>query len=125
MRFLNLPQLLQVARELRKKQTLAEDMLWELLRRKQLLGLKFRRQQQLGPFIADFYCHEARLVIEVDGGIHSRPEQTDRDENRDVYLQENHLRVLRFSNRQVIEQPESVLRQIAKASGRWDHSVPS
>lgn len=124
MRRLYFPYLLQVARELRKRQTPAEEVLWALLRRKQLLGLRFRRQQQLGPFIADFYCHQARLVIEVDGEIHSVPEQTDRDDNRDAYLRENHLRVLRFSNRQVIEQPETVLRQIAQASDRWDPSVP-
>jgi very-short-patch-repair endonuclease len=89
-----------------------------------LVTLGFRRQHQLGPFIADFYCHEARLVIELDGGIHSRPEQADRDDNRDVYLRENQLRVLRFSNRQLFEAPEVVLREIAQASGRWDKSVP-
>ena len=120
---LHIPELLHLARELRKKQTPAEEMLWALLRGRKILGLKFRRQQQLGTFIADFYCHEARLVIEVDGGIHAAPEQVDRDENRDAYLQENRLQVLRFANQQVLDQPESVLRRIAQATGRWDSSI--
>ena len=89
-----------------------------------MLRLKFRRQQQIGPFIADFYCHAVRLVVEVDGGIHSTPEQADRDENREVYLRENRLSVLRFTNEQIFEDPESVLREIARATGRWDDSMP-
>ena len=74
-RWLSSPDLLHVARELRQKQTPAEEILWALLRRKNLVGLKFRRQQQLGPFIADFYCHRARLVVEVDGGVHETRER--------------------------------------------------
>lgn len=82
------------------------------------------RQERVGPFIADFYCHDERLVIEVDGGIHATPEKADSDGNRDVYLLRNRLRVLRFTNRQVIDETESVLRQIAATTGRWDDSVP-
>lgn len=118
------PDLLHLARELRQKQTPAEEIPWALLRGRKLLGLKFRRQQQLGPFIADFYCHEARLVIEVDGGIHATRVQADRDDNRDVYLRQNRLSVLRFSNQQIFEESETVLRKIAWASGRWDDSLP-
>ncbi len=123
-RWLPIPDLLHIARELRQKQTPAEDILWALLRRKNLVGLKFRRQQQLGPFIADFYCHRARLVIELDGGIHETRAQVGIDENRDFYLREHRLRVLRFSNQQILEDPESVLRQIAWTAGHWDDSVP-
>ncbi len=123
-RALEIPDLAHLARKLRRDQTPAEEILWALVRGRQLLGLKFRRQQQVGPFIADFYCHEARLVVEADGGIHSKPEQADRDENREVYLRENRLQVLRFTNNQILRDPESVLREIAGAIGRWDHSVP-
>ncbi len=75
-------------------------------------------------FIADFYRREARLVVELDGGIHSEPEPADRDENREVYLRENRLQVLRFNNEQILQDPETVLREIAIASGRWANTVP-
>ena len=119
-----IPNLVHLARELRRKQTPAEEILWALVRGRKLLNLKFRRQQQIGTFIADFYCHQARLVVEVDGGIHSTTKQADRDQNRDVYLRENRLRVLRFTNEQILQDPESVLRSIARVSGHWDDSVP-
>ncbi|MGE5599382.1 MAG: endonuclease domain-containing protein, partial [Bacteroidota bacterium] len=59
------PQLLQRCRELRQSATDAEQLLWELIRNRQLLGAKFRRQHPVGPFILDFYCHEAKLAIEL------------------------------------------------------------
>ncbi len=123
-RALEIPDLVHLARKLRRDQTPAEEILWALVRGRKLLRLKFRRQQQVGPFIADFYCHEARLIVELDGGIHAEPEQADRDENREVYLRENRLQVLRFTNEQVLQDPETVLREIAGAIGRWDDSVP-
>lgn len=64
------PKIFQRATELRKNMTEAERILWSALRRKQLSGKRFRRQHPIETFIVDFYCHEARLVIEVDGGIH-------------------------------------------------------
>ena len=123
-RWLPLADLVRLARELRQRQTPAEEILWELLRGRKILGLKFRRQQQLGPFIADFYCHETRLVIELDGGVHEAREQADRDENRDIYLRENRLQVLRLANELILEDPESALWSIARATGRWDDTVP-
>ncbi len=119
-----MPDFVHLARKLRREQTPPEEIFWALVRGRKLLRLKFRRQQQLGPFIADFYCHAARLVVELDGGIHSEPEQADRDENREHYLRENRLKVLRFTNEQLLEDPESVLREIAIATGRWDNTVP-
>jgi len=59
----------EVARELRKAQTSAEELLWQLLRKRQLFGFKFRRQHQFGDYVADFYCHEAKLVVECDGSV--------------------------------------------------------
>ena len=64
----------KLARELRKSQTAAEDLLWQLLRGRQLLGFKFRRQHQFGDYIADFFCREAGLVIECDGDVHDENE---------------------------------------------------
>ena len=107
--------LLQAARELRRKQTPAETLLWSLLRDRKFLGLKFRRQHRIGTFIADFSCRERRLVIEVDGGVHSIREQQLRDENRDACLKSGSWNVLRFTNEEILEQPEDVLDQIAAA----------
>ena len=66
--------LVNLARDLRKQQTSAEDLLWQLLRDRRLLGFKFRRQHQFSDYVADFFCREAQLVIECDGEIHNRNE---------------------------------------------------
>jgi len=75
----------EFARELRAEQTSAEGLLWELIRNRRLLGFKFRRQHQFGDYVADFYCHEARLVIECDGYAHESNEQASRSESRRVH----------------------------------------
>ncbi len=100
------------ARELRKSQTPAEVLLWELLRSRRFLGAKFRRQHKIEQFIADFYCHEARLVVELDGAVHQT--QTLKDQDRDQWMQANGITVLRFSNDAVFDQTEAVLREIAE-----------
>ena len=69
------PHLLALARKLRKEQTNAEQLLWHVLRNRQFGGLKFRRQYPVAPYVLDFYCHEARLAIEVDGGQHNEPDR--------------------------------------------------
>jgi hypothetical protein len=78
--------LLKLAREMRKKQTPAEDLLWELLRDRQLCNAKFRRQHQFGDYLCDFYCHDAELVVECDGAPHSKPDQIKHDAKRDAFL---------------------------------------
>ncbi len=103
----------ELARELRKKQTSAEEMLWALLRNRQLLGFKFRRQHQFGDYVADFYCHNAQLVIECDGPVHAPNEQWHHDQNRDAYMIGQGLRVLRFSNEQILNDTQNVLDEIA------------
>ena len=100
-------------RELRKKQTSAEALLWQLLRNRQLLGFKFRRQHQFGDYVADFYCHDAQLVIECDGSVHEPNEQWHHDRNRDAYMIAQGLRVLRFANDRILNDPEEVLGEIA------------
>jgi len=106
--------LADLTRELRAKQTTAEALLWELLRNRRLLGFKFRRQHQFGDYAADFYCHEARLVIECDGSVHDPNERWHHDRERDAYMVAQGLRVLRFRNEQVLVNPEKVLREISK-----------
>jgi len=99
------------ARELRKKQTPAEQLLWEILRDRQLLGFKFRRQHQFGDYILDFYCHEAKLAVELDGAVHEqRPEK---DAKRDAYLKSQGIQVLRISNNTLLRTTTSALEQIA------------
>lgn len=101
------------ARELRKKQTEAEAFLWELLRNRQLAGVKFRRQHQLGDYICDFYCHEANLVVECDGEVHDSPDQKKHDDKRDAYLKSQGLKVIRFQNDRVLNDTTTVLEEIA------------
>jgi very-short-patch-repair endonuclease len=97
---------------MRDGQTSAEELLWKLLRRRQLLGFKFRRQHQFGQYITDFYCHEARLVVECDGAPHNSNEQWHHDQNRDAYMISQGLRVLRFTNGEILNNTEEVLLQI-------------
>lgn len=97
----------QRARELRRNMTLEERMLWQAVRRNQLGGYHFRRQQVIEGFIADFYCHAARLVVEIDGEIHQT--QTHYDDARDQVLVARGLRVLRISNTLVRENLPAVL----------------
>jgi len=107
------PALLERARELRRHGTTAEAILWECLRDRQLAGAKFRRQHVIGPYIADFYCHEARLVIEVDGGVHL--EQQTQDQERQASLEAQGYRVMRFTNERVLADTDTVLAEIAAA----------
>jgi very-short-patch-repair endonuclease len=104
--------LLQKAKELRQKQTPAEQMLWQCLRANQLHGAKFRRQHNIGQYIVDFYCHTAKLVIELDGGIHEL--QKDRDSDRDTYLKANGLQVLRLQNEEITQDLPQVLKTISQ-----------
>ncbi|WLT40533.1 endonuclease domain-containing protein (plasmid) [Synechocystis sp. B12] len=104
------PELLERAKELRKNQTPSEQILWECLRDRRLGGAKFRRQHNIGSYIVDFYCHDARLVVEVDGPIHDR--QQERDENRDRWLMQQGLQVVRFKNEEVQESLDQVLNRI-------------
>src|SRR5439155_11089579 len=103
------------ARELRQKQTPAEDIAWELLRDRRFEGLKFRRQHQIGDYIADFCCTEHKLDVEFDGDIHRSAEVIAKDTKRDAYLRSLGFKILRFQNEIVLNQPEELLRQIAAA----------
>jgi very-short-patch-repair endonuclease len=100
------------ARNLRKSETPAEKKLWEELRNRKLLGCKFRRQHALGYFIADFYCHELPLVIELDGRHHNEKYQKQYDENRDFSMELSGVKVLRFSNDEILKNISAVLEKI-------------
>jgi|SRR5690625_317263 len=102
------------AEELRKKMTEAEEKLWQELKGNKFFGLKFRRQHPVQLFITDFYCHKFKLVIEVDGGYHLDPEQQASDKERTKVLEELGLKVIRFTNEEVLEDIQGVLKEIEK-----------
>ena len=98
------------ARQLRKNPTEAEKRLWYQLRDKQLADHRFRRQTPIGPYIVDFFCPEAKLIIELDGGQHA--ENVDHDQKRTDWLEARGYRVIRFWNNEVFENMEGVLASI-------------
>ena len=101
------------AKELRREMTPAENILWQRLRRNQLNGLHFRRQQIIDGFIVDFYCHVASLIVEVDGDIHTK--QKKQDAERDAHLISRGFQILRFTNGDVSNNLPIVLEKISKA----------
>ncbi len=108
------PELFERAKQLRKSTTPPEDLLWSNLRRKKLEGKKFRRQHPIDNYVVDFYCHEARLVIEVDGIIHLKDDQPLYDKDRQEKLETLGLKVIRFTNKQVENDITVVLQEIKK-----------
>jgi very-short-patch-repair endonuclease len=104
------PAKLAAAQKMRQEMTRAESRLWQGLKSNRLDGLHFRRQQVLADFILDFYCHAARLAVEVDGSIHAGHETADRE--RDRVLAGCGVRVLRFSNNRVLYDKTRVLAEI-------------
>ena len=121
-RFILMKSVTELCRDLRKNQTKAEKVLWKLLRNRRLAGFKFLRQYALAKvsvekwrtfYIADFYCAEKRLVIEADGPVHD--ERKEFDKNRDEVLGSHNIRVLRFTNDRIINEPEKVIDEILSA----------
>ena len=110
--------LTELARSLRKRETSSEEKLWLALRNRQLDGWKFKRQAPRGPFITDFYCAEAQLVIEVDGSQHQESRNQIRDAERSRFLESEGLRVLRFTNSDILDNIEGVLEEIYLALGQ-------
>jgi very-short-patch-repair endonuclease len=91
----------ELAKFLRKKMTPMEKVLWQKLRNKNIMGVNFRRQHPIFFFIADFYCHELRLVIEVDGPIHQLKERAEKDRNRTTEFDRFGIKVIRFTNQEI------------------------
>ena len=98
------------ARNLRESMTNAEMMLWERLRNTQLPGFRFKAQHPVDCFIADFYCHKAKLVIEVDGKIHIK--RTEYDKDRTEYFNSLGIRVLRFTNEEIERDIDQIIEKI-------------
>jgi very-short-patch-repair endonuclease/tetratricopeptide (TPR) repeat protein len=109
------PRLKAKARSLRSRLTDAERRLWARVRRKQILGVQFYRQKAIGNYIVDFYAPAAKLVVEVDGSQHFQPRQAQHDRRRSAYLEQEGLRVLRFTDRQVLLELRSVVEVIFQA----------
>ncbi|HEX8393415.1 MAG TPA: endonuclease domain-containing protein [Longimicrobium sp.] len=107
------PEVRAQAKHLRNSATPAEQRLWRLLRGRAVNGLKFRRQHPLHGFVLDFYCADARLCVELDGGVHEG--QRERDEQRTEVLRTHGIRVIRFPNEQVFHDLPGVLNQITRA----------
>ena len=104
-------------RALRGRATDAERILWRLLRMRQFVGLKFRRQHPVGPYIVDFYCADRRLAVELDGGQHFTVEGLAYDRRRAEYLAARGIRVVRFTNSELFENAEGVLEMLLLSVG--------
>jgi len=102
------PIIFERAKALRQNPTKAENALWNILRKKQMLNLRFKQQHPIKFFIADFYCHAIKLVIEVDGQIHNKKENQVYDKARTDELENSGITVIRFSNKEVLENIDEV-----------------
>jgi uroporphyrinogen-III synthase len=113
---------------MRREDTLAEKEVWNQLRDRRTLGLKFRRQVPIDRYIVDFYCHEIRLIVEIDGGVHDQPGQVEWDETRNTRLEEHGYKILRITNEDVLTQPEilfETIRALYPSPGPSGHPLPS
>ena len=108
---------------LRNNMTAAEATLWRALKGRGAGGMKFRRQQGIGPYILDFYCPGYRLGIELDGASHDY--KYEYDEQRTEYLRQQGIRVLRFSNQQVFTSMQGVLAEIVRAANEVTDPTPN
>ena len=113
--FINIPPLKARRRELRNNSTAAEAILWKYLRRRQLLGKRFRRQYSIGRYIVDFFCVECDLAVELDGAPHFQELRTEYEPERTAFLQALGIELIRFENRIVYQNIEAVLETIREA----------
>jgi len=97
---------------LRKEATPSERIIWKRLQKRQIDGYKFRQQHGMGPYVLDFYCPELRLCIEIDGDIHDLPENKKKDSERTIFLNQNKIEVIRFTNEEIAENIDDVINSI-------------
>ncbi len=109
------PALLGLARRLRQEHSDAEQLMWALVRNRRLGGFKFRRQHPVDPYVLDFYCEEAKLAVELDGGQHNTEDGRRHDERRTEFLARQGIRVVRFWNHEALAETKAVLEAIAQA----------
>ena len=120
----NLPHLKTFRKELRNRLTPAESILWKFLQNSRLDGRKFRRQHSVGNYILDFYCPSEKLAIELDGQGHFEISQNDYDFERDIFLKNFEIKVLRFENKLVSRDIEAVLEAIKSGFGWFNNEPP-
>ena len=108
--------------ELRKNETEAEKIIWEKLKNNKIKNLKFRRQHPISIYIADFYCHQLKLVIEIDGEYHWSKEQIIKDKERTDILNFNGLEIIRFTNNEVLNNINWVMEKIIKKIDEIENS---
>jgi len=99
-------------RELRKKETKFESILWDKLKNRKFMNLKFRRQYGIGDYIVDFYCPKLKLVVEVDGEIHDIKEVLEYDKVREAFINGLGIKIIRFKNVEIIEDLNDVLKRL-------------
>jgi very-short-patch-repair endonuclease len=122
MRLNALPELRTFRKELRAKLTPAEASLWSMLKNSKLEGRKFRRQHSVDFYILDFYCAMERLAIELDGQVHMSEKAQQYDHERSLFLEFYKIKVIRFENKVVFEEPEWLLEQIRSHFG-WRSKI--
>jgi very-short-patch-repair endonuclease len=114
------------ARDMRVRMTKAESVLWKLLRAHRLDGMAFRRQTPIGPYIADFVCHDAKLIVEADGAHHAEGDNIAADRRRDEFLRARGYKVMRFTNTEILEDRDQVVARIREfISSRASVTPPS
>ncbi len=106
------PEIFEFAKRNRANPTPAEDLLWRYISKNQINGLRFKRQHPIGQYIADFYCHSVKLVIEIDGSIHQLPEILQNDLEKEEFIKANDLKIIRFTNQEVFKNINSVIKKI-------------
>ena len=118
------PQLLEFAKTMRSNATDAENLMWQLIRAKRFMNLKFRRQHVIKPYIVDFYCHELGLVIELDGSQHSTHDAIEYDAERTKFLEALGLTVVRYWNDDVLSRTEVVLEDLWRRCSELKQTSP-
>jgi uroporphyrinogen-III synthase len=116
------------ARQLRKDHTRAEKVVWQMLKNRKMFGLKFRRQVPIDCYIADFFCPEIHLILEMDGGVHGEPEHVKRDAERDRRLMELGYEVCHIPNHEVLSDPDwfpEMIRSLYPSPAASRHPLPS
>ena len=118
------PQLLEFAKTMRSNATDAEHLMWQLLRAKRFMNLKFRRQYVIAPYIVDFYCHELGLVIELDGSQHGTDDAIEYDAERTRFLEALDLKVVRYWNHDVLSRMDVVLEDLWRRCSEFKQTSP-
>ncbi|UOH74317.1 endonuclease domain-containing protein [Acinetobacter schindleri] len=118
------PQLLEFAKSMRHTATDVENLMWQILRAKRFMNLKFRRQHVIKPYIVDFYCHEIGLVVELDGSQHGTDDGKEYDAERTKFLEALGLKVVRYWNHDVLGRTEVVLEDLWQVCTELKNTSP-